>query len=124
MRRLVLLSSFIALSGCASITDRAEWDCGSQEGFGCQSIHETANRILGGSRKSSKVTKFKTSDVKSQSHHYTSYSPDYGVVSTLPKWEQNDILKIHIMPFVDGVNSYHEKSVIYSVVSAGGWSRD
>jgi len=126
MRRRIILISVVGiiLSGCATAGDKRDWDCPAQSGLGCLSIADTAKRILGGNRVNKKVDTFQTQSPELETPSYTTYAPDYGPVSSVPSWTQEDILKIHVMPFVDAVNSYHEQSVIYSVVSTGGWSRD
>ena len=110
MRLFIGLASALALVGCATSNMSGDWgnDCEAQEGWSCRSISDIQSTIV--------------EDGESPQPKYLGSGPRLEF-DGVPMWETDQIMKIHVGAFVDAHNIFHEESVIYVVVSDGGWSK-
>ena len=109
-----IMAAGTMMTGCASLgvnkNVKTDFDCPTQEGFGCRSIASIRSMIVQGGSAPAPV------------YNYTGAAAGTEVsVSGVPKWTSDVVLKVHVGNYIDAHGDYHDDSVMYVVARHGGW---
>ena len=115
MKRLLLLTIGLTLSGCAVLSN--DTGCKKIGGIkGCVSLDEV-NTLSETGQLPDQVKPLKKNPETPKLSAYTSTIPDIGQ----PVRQGDHIQQITIFPYQDSEGNYHEASIIYTILQSAHW---